>query len=152
VQPHWSRTDADLALSHHAILGKVRGKTSRPDTASRMATDADFSHSRTTLGVLPSRGRDDRRLVKRAGLLADVDPLEELRHVYVRAGCSGIRQHVTLKTLPAVRGYSVCQMHGARDGALAGNRSAFKHGDFTTEGARPEEPDSASSLAWPARR
>jgi hypothetical protein len=96
-----------------------------------MAMDADFSHSRTTPGVLPSRERDDRRLVKRAGPLADVDPLEELRHVYVRVGCSGIRQHVTLKTSPAVRGYSVCQMHGARDGALAGNRSAFKHGDFS---------------------
>jgi hypothetical protein len=65
----------------NAILGKVSGKTSRPDTASRMAMDADFSHSRTTPGVLPSRGRDDRRLVKRAGPLADVDPLEELMRI-----------------------------------------------------------------------
>jgi hypothetical protein len=62
----------------NAILGKVPGKTSRPDTASRMAMDADFSHSRTTPGVLPSRERDDRHLVKRAGPLADLDPLEEL--------------------------------------------------------------------------
>jgi hypothetical protein len=29
-----------------AILGKVPGKTSRLDTATRMAMDADFSHGR----------------------------------------------------------------------------------------------------------
>ena len=30
----------------NAILGKVPGKTSRLDTATRMATDADFSYRR----------------------------------------------------------------------------------------------------------
>jgi uncharacterized protein YjcR len=34
---------------------------------------------------------------------------------------------------PAVRGSSVCRMHGARGGAPAGNRNAFKHGEFTAE-------------------
>jgi hypothetical protein len=30
----------------NAVLGKVPGKTSRPDTATRMAMDADFSYRR----------------------------------------------------------------------------------------------------------
>ncbi len=34
---------------------------------------------------------------------------------------------------PAVRGYSVCRMHGAGGGAPAGNRNAFKHGHYTAE-------------------
>jgi uncharacterized protein YjcR len=35
---------------------------------------------------------------------------------------------------PAVRGSSVCRMHGAGGGAPKGNRNALKHGDFTAEG------------------
>jgi uncharacterized protein YjcR len=34
---------------------------------------------------------------------------------------------------PAVRGSSVCRMHGAGGGAPRGNRNALKHGDFTAE-------------------
>jgi uncharacterized protein YjcR len=34
---------------------------------------------------------------------------------------------------PAVRGASVCRMHGAGGGAPKGNRNALKHGDFTAE-------------------
>jgi hypothetical protein len=34
---------------------------------------------------------------------------------------------------PAVRGYSVCRMHGAGGGAPKGNRNALKHGNFTAE-------------------
>jgi uncharacterized protein YjcR len=34
---------------------------------------------------------------------------------------------------PAVRGTSVCRMHGAGGGAPRGNRNALKHGDFTAE-------------------
>ena len=34
---------------------------------------------------------------------------------------------------PAVRGYSVCRMHGAGGGAPSGNKSALKHGGFTAE-------------------
>jgi hypothetical protein len=34
---------------------------------------------------------------------------------------------------PAVRGSSVCRMHGARGGAQAGNRNAFKHGEFAAK-------------------
>jgi uncharacterized protein YjcR len=33
----------------------------------------------------------------------------------------------------AVRGYSVCRMHGAGGGAPRGNRNALKHGEFTAE-------------------
>ena len=34
---------------------------------------------------------------------------------------------------PAVRGYSVCRMHGAGGGAPKGNRNALKHGSYTAE-------------------
>jgi hypothetical protein len=34
----------------NAILGKVPGKTSRPDTATRMAVDADFSGIASAIG------------------------------------------------------------------------------------------------------
>ena len=34
---------------------------------------------------------------------------------------------------PAVRGHSVCRMHGAAGGAPKGNRNAMKHGGFTAE-------------------
>ena len=61
-----------------AILGRVPGKVSQPDTATRMAMDADFNYRResTPAGSL-RRERDDRHLVKPAPL-ADVDPLDEL--------------------------------------------------------------------------
>jgi uncharacterized protein YjcR len=35
---------------------------------------------------------------------------------------------------PAMRGCSVCRMHGAGGGAPKGNKNALKHGDFTAEG------------------
>jgi hypothetical protein len=35
---------------------------------------------------------------------------------------------------PAVRGHSVCRMHGAGGGAPQGNGNALKHGEFTAEG------------------
>ncbi len=34
---------------------------------------------------------------------------------------------------PAVRGYEVCRMHGARGGAPDGNQNALKHGAHTAE-------------------
>jgi hypothetical protein len=34
---------------------------------------------------------------------------------------------------PAVRGRSVCRMHGAGGGARKGNRNALKNGEFTAE-------------------
>jgi glucans biosynthesis protein len=37
---------------------------------------------------------------------------------------------------PAVRGHSVCRMHGARSGAPKGNRNALKHGHFSAEAIR----------------
>jgi hypothetical protein len=59
----------------NAILGKVPGKTSRPDTATRMATDADFSdrHKSMPAGLRRWRERDDGHLVKPA--LADIEEL-----------------------------------------------------------------------------
>ncbi len=34
---------------------------------------------------------------------------------------------------PAVRGHSVCRMHGASGGAPKGNRNALKHGEYAAE-------------------
>jgi hypothetical protein len=73
----WLRSVVD------AILGTVPGKTNRLDTATRMAMEADFSdrHEPTLTGLRRWRGRDDGHLVKPAGSLADIDPLEELIRV-----------------------------------------------------------------------
>jgi hypothetical protein len=63
-----------------SILGRVRGKTSRLDTATKMAMAADFSdrHESPPSGLSPWRERDDRHLAKSADPLADVGLLEEL--------------------------------------------------------------------------
>jgi hypothetical protein len=71
----------------NAILGKVPGKSSRLDTATRMAMDADFSdrHESMRPGLRRWRERDDGHFVKRAGPLADVDPLEALIRIVNQA-------------------------------------------------------------------
>ena len=66
-----------------AILGRVPGKTGRPDTATRMAMDADLSYRRNRS---PSwRERDDQDLRKTPGPLADIDLLEELIRIVNKA-------------------------------------------------------------------
>ena len=56
----WLRSVVDT------ILGKVPGKTSRLDTATRMVMDADFSdrHASMLRGLPRSSERDDERLIK----------------------------------------------------------------------------------------
>jgi hypothetical protein len=70
-----------------AILGTVPGKKSRPDTATRMAMDADFTDRRqaTPPASRPWQERDDRHLVKSARALADVGLLEELIRIVSEA-------------------------------------------------------------------
>jgi hypothetical protein len=67
----------------NAILGRASGRTSRADTATRMAMDADFSYhqdpSATTLSR--KRGRDDEHLFKPIGPSADVALFEQLVRV-----------------------------------------------------------------------
>jgi hypothetical protein len=67
----------------NAIVGKVPGKNSRLDTATRMAMDADFSDRREpTLPEPPrQRERDDRHLVKPIGQSADIALFEQLVRV-----------------------------------------------------------------------
>ena len=49
---------------------------------------------------------------------------------------------------PAVRGHSVCRMHGAGGGAPRGNSNALKHGDFTAEAiAEKREIQALSRMA-----
>jgi uncharacterized protein YjcR len=49
---------------------------------------------------------------------------------------------------PAVRGYSVCRMHGAGGGAPRGNQNALKHGALSAESlALMKEVDSLSRIA-----
>lgn len=66
----WLRSTVD------AILGRVPGKTGRPDTATRMEMDADLSYPPKLSRPLP--GRDDQRLFKSSDPLADIDLLQEL--------------------------------------------------------------------------
>jgi hypothetical protein len=63
----------------NAFLGKVPGKTSRLDIATRMAMDADFSDRQESMphGLRSRRERDDGHLVKPTGSSADLDPVEE---------------------------------------------------------------------------
>ena len=70
----WLRSVVD------AILGRVPGKTSRLDTATRMAMDGDFSCRREpALPRVPAwRKRDDQHLVKPVDPLANIDLLKEL--------------------------------------------------------------------------
>ena len=49
------------------------------------------------------------------------------------AQCSATSKHSRQRCKnPAVRGYSVCRMHGARGGAPQGNLNALKHGNTTS--------------------
>jgi hypothetical protein len=64
----------------NAIVGKVPGKNSRLDTATRMAMDADFSNCRGPSLPGPQRKgeRDDGHLVKPIGPSADIALFEQL--------------------------------------------------------------------------
>jgi hypothetical protein len=64
----------------NAILGKVPGKTSRLDTATRMAMDADFRDDREPRPPVlrQERERDDQHLVKPIGSSADIAVFEQL--------------------------------------------------------------------------
>jgi hypothetical protein len=67
VMRTWLRSVLDV------ILGRVPGKTSRPDTATRMMIDADFSLRREQRAPVAARKRerDDGYLIKPIGSLAD---------------------------------------------------------------------------------
>jgi hypothetical protein len=56
-------------------------------------------------------------------------PMHLASRCHARSKRSGLRCQA-----PAVRGHSVCRMHGASGGAPKGNKNALKHGDFTAEG------------------
>lgn len=64
----------------NAMLGRVPGKTSRLDTATRMAIDADFGNrgGSAPSGLRIERERDDLHLFKASDPLADINLLEEL--------------------------------------------------------------------------
>jgi hypothetical protein len=81
LMPTWLRSLVN------AFLGKVPGKTSRLDTATRMAMDADFSDRQESMphGLRSRRERDDGHLVKPTGSSADLDPVEELIRVVSEA-------------------------------------------------------------------
>ena len=62
---------------------------------------------------------------------------------HARSKRSGLRCQA-----PAVRGYSVCRMHGAGGGAPRGNQNALKHGAFSAESiALAKEVDSLARIA-----
>jgi hypothetical protein len=73
VMRPWLRSVVD------AIVGRVPSKTSRLDTATRMAMDADFSDRRRPRSSLPrQRERDDGHLIKPIEPSADTALFEQL--------------------------------------------------------------------------
>ena len=57
-----------------------------------------------------------------------------LLHMHQASRCHARSKRSGLQCrAPAVKGHSVCRMHGAGGGAPKGNRNALKHGGFTAE-------------------
>jgi hypothetical protein len=94
----WLRSVVD------AILGRIPGKTSRLDTATRMAMDADFSREPALPGAPRRRERDDRRLVKPGSTLAEVEFLEELIRIVNEAQKRDAKDERGLYVFPYPRG------------------------------------------------
>jgi hypothetical protein len=70
-------------------------------------------------------------------------PMHQALRCHARSKRSGLRCQA-----PAVRGYSVCRMHGACGGPPRGNRNALKHGALSAESlALMKEVDSLSRIA-----
>jgi hypothetical protein len=69
-----------LRLVVDTILGRVPGKTSRLDTATRMAMDANFTdRDKPRSSESPRNGeRDDKHLVKAMALSEDIALFEEI--------------------------------------------------------------------------
>ena len=55
-------------------------------------------------------------------------PMHQASRCHARSKRSGLQCRA-----PAVRGHSVCRMHGAAGGAPKGNGNALKHGSYTPE-------------------
>ena len=55
-------------------------------------------------------------------------PMHQALRCHAKSKRSGLRCQA-----PAVRGYSVCRMHGAGGGAPRGNQNALKHGAHSAE-------------------
>jgi uncharacterized protein YjcR len=55
-------------------------------------------------------------------------PMHQALRCHAKSKRSGLQCRA-----PAVRGYSVCRMHGAAGGAPKGNRNAIKHGEFAAK-------------------
>jgi hypothetical protein len=62
----------------NTFLGRVPGKTSRLDTATRMVMDADFSDRHPSMPRALPRERDDGHLIKPIGPSADRALFEQL--------------------------------------------------------------------------
>ncbi len=55
-------------------------------------------------------------------------PMHQASRCHAKSKQSGLQCRA-----PAVRGHSVCRMHGAAGGAPKGNRNALKHGASSAE-------------------
>jgi hypothetical protein len=75
----WFRSVVDT------VLGRVPGKTSRLDTATRMVMDADFSDGYPSMSRALPRERDDGHLIKPIGPSADRALFEELVRIVNKA-------------------------------------------------------------------
>jgi hypothetical protein len=68
----WCRSVVDT------VLGRVPGKTSRLDTATRMVIDADFSDRYLSMCRALPRERDDGHLIKPIGPSSDIALFDQL--------------------------------------------------------------------------
>jgi hypothetical protein len=75
----WFRSVVDT------MLGRVPGKTSRLDTATRMVMDADFSDRYPSMPRALPRERDDGHLIKPIGPSADRALFEQLVRIVTEA-------------------------------------------------------------------
>jgi hypothetical protein len=60
----------------------------------------------------------------------EINPMHLAIHLAPRCSARSKRSGKPCRS-PAVRGFTVCRMHGAGGGAPIANRNALKHGQFT---------------------
>src|SRR5271157_6640943 len=90
-----------------------------------MSTSARAAKPSSGTSTRASRGRGPAKKPRINPMLLDMRRASRCHAVSKRSGLQC--------RAPAVRGHSVCRMHGAAGGAPKGNRNALKRGEFTAE-------------------
>lgn len=97
-----------------------------PTSTPAMSADLTLEISKTRLAILPGVGS-----VSRGGKMKMADNPMQARFLSPRCRAMSKRSGLPCKA-PAVRGWQVCRMHGARGGAPQGERNGnYRHGAST---------------------